>query len=99
MHGIQSYPAGQAAVHFAYVYPKIANITNQQKDYIKSYVDSFETAIHAGNFQDILNGWRKFADESSFIDYFLVNEISHNVDGLRISTYFNKDRNSINGKR
>jgi hypothetical protein len=30
--------------------------------------------------------------------YFFVNEVSRNVDGYRLSSYFYKDRNSVNGK-
>lgn len=93
-----TYPAGLGTIHFGYVYPKIANITTQQQDYIHAYTDSFENSLHTSNFQDTVSGWRKFADENSFIDYFLVNEVSHNVDGYRISSFFNKDRYSINGK-
>jgi hypothetical protein len=43
-------------------------------------------------------GVRKFADIPSFIDYFIVNEVSRNVDGYRLSSYFYKDRASKNGK-
>src|SRR4029079_8151760 len=40
----------------------------------------------------------QFADIPSFIDYFIVNEVSRNVDGYRLSSYFYKDRNSKNRK-
>ena len=83
---------------FSYVYPKPENIVQAQKDYIKSYVDSFENALYASSFQDKINGVRKFADLASFIDYFIVNEVSRNVDAYRLSTFFYKDRNSKNRK-
>jgi hypothetical protein len=83
---------------FSYVYPKLENIVQQQKDYIKNYVDSFEAALASANFQDPVNGVRKFADMSSFVDYFIVNEVSHNVDGYRLSSFFYKDKNSKNSK-
>jgi len=83
---------------FSYVYPKVENIVQPQKDYIKSYVDSFENALAGPQFQDPLSGVRKFADIPSFIDYFIVNEVSRNVDGYRLSSYFYKDRNSKNAK-
>jgi len=41
---------------------------------------------------------RQFADLSSFIDYFLINELSHNVDGYRLSTFFYKDKKNLGGK-
>lgn len=83
---------------FSYVYPKPENIVPAQKDYIKKYVDSFENALAAPTFQDKTNGVRNFADLSSFIDYFIVNEVSRNVDGYRLSTYLYKDRDSKNRK-
>jgi hypothetical protein len=83
---------------YSFVYPKIENAVQEQKDYLKSYVDSFENAVASANFQDPDAGLRKFADVSSFIDYFIVNEVSRNVDGYRLSAYFYKDRNSRNAK-
>lgn len=83
---------------FSYVYPKLENIVQQQKDYIKNYVDSFENVLASPNFQDPVNGVRKFADMPSFVDYFIVNEVSRNVDGYRLSSFFYKDKNSKNGK-
>ncbi|MBS1743277.1 MAG: CotH kinase family protein [Bacteroidetes bacterium] len=93
-----SYPAGTGSIQFAHVYPKLSNITVQQQTYIKNYTDSFENALHTTNYMDTSSGWRKYADEASFIDFFLVNELSRNVDGYRISTYFHKDRKSNGGK-
>jgi hypothetical protein len=83
---------------FSYVYPKPENIVQAQKDYLKKYVDSFENALAAPTFQDKTSGVRNFADLSSFIDYFIVNEVSRNVDGYRLSTYLYKDRDSKNRK-
>lgn len=92
------YPAPNAnnsnTRQFSYVYPKPEDIVQPQKDYIKSYVDAFEDALYGAQFQDPLNGVRKYADVTSFIDYFIVNEISRNVDGYRLSSYFHKDRDS-----
>lgn len=83
---------------FSYVYPKPENIVPAQKNYIKSYVDSFENALAAQNFQHKTNGVRRFAELSSFIDYFIVNEVSRNVDGYRLSAFFYKDRDSKDRK-
>ena len=85
-------------IRFSYVYPKITAIVNEQKNYIKNYIDSFETVLNSSAYQEKQTGWRKFADENSFIDYFIVNEISRNVDGYRLSSYFYKDRQSKGGK-
>lgn len=79
-------------------YPKIQDIVPQQFNYIKSYVDSFETALQTIDFLDTVHGYRHFADEDSWIDYLLISEMNKNVDGYRISTYFYKDKNSNGGK-
>lgn len=85
-------------IRFSYVYPKITSIVPEQQNWLRSYVDSFENAMNGVGYQDKQNGWRRFADEASFIDYFLINELSRNVDGYRLSTYFYKDRQSKGGR-
>ncbi len=84
--------------YFQHVYPKWDELHPSQTNYIRSYVDSFEVALHGVSFQDTVLGWRRFADEKSFIDYLILNEISKNVDGYRLSTYFHKDRDDNGGK-
>ncbi len=79
---------------FSYVVPKPEDMVPEQKAYLKSYVDSFENVLYGAQFQDPVNGVRKFAELSSFMDYFIVNEVSRNVDGYRLSTYMYKDRDS-----
>jgi hypothetical protein len=85
-------------IQFAYVFPKAEDITEAQKDYIKTYVDSFESALAGSDFLNEQNGFRKFSDENSFIDYFILNELSRNIDAYRLSSYFYKDRTSVNPK-
>jgi subtilisin-like proprotein convertase family protein len=83
--------AGQT-IYFQYEYPKPDSITPQQQTYIQQYVDSFEDALASANFADTATGYRKYCDENSFIDYFILNEISRNVDGYRLSTFLYKDK-------
>jgi hypothetical protein len=85
-------------IYFQYEYPKMEDITTQQKAYLQDNVYNFETALKSANFADTLIGFRKYASEKTFIDYFLVNEISKNVDGYRLSTFMNKERDSKGGK-
>lgn len=92
------YSAGGGTIQYSYVYPKETSITTEQKTYIKLYTDSFEHALNSSFYQDTIIGWRHFADEKTFIDYFIVNEVSRNIDGYRLSSYFNKDRQSKDGK-
>jgi hypothetical protein len=79
-------------------YPKLADITDAQYNYIKNYVTDFETSLNAA---DLLNSnakWRSMIDVDSFVDYLLLTEITKNVDGYRLSTYFYKDKDSKGGK-
>ncbi len=82
-------------VHYVYEYPDPDIITVQQKNYIKSYVSSFESALYSNNFKDPVFGYRPFIDEKAFIDYFLINELSRNNDGFKKSFFFHKDRDSL----
>jgi uncharacterized protein (TIGR02145 family) len=64
-----------------------------QRKHMEEYVDNFAKALHSENFLDSLTGWRKYADESSFIDFLLLKEIYRDVDGLYRSTFLHKDAN------
>jgi hypothetical protein len=83
---------------FQYDYPKYDDITPEQKDYIKNYFDNFEDTLKAAFYDDPLNGYAKFINTNSFFDFLILNEISRNVDGYRLSSYFHKDRDSLGGK-
>ncbi len=84
--------------YYQYVYPTDTNLTIPQKAYIKSYVDSFETALASPSFADPLTGYSKYIDIVSFIDFFIINELSKNVDAYRLSTYMYKDNILKGGK-
>lgn len=90
--------AANPRIQFSYVYPKLSSLVVEQSVYLKNYVDSFETALSKSTITAHKDDWRKFADEASFIDFLIVNEVSRNVDGYRLSSFFYKDRNSKNGK-
>jgi hypothetical protein len=92
-----AHSSGQT-IFFQYEYPGSTDIVYQQQQYIQKYVDTFETVLAGINFSDTLIGFRKYGSENKFIDYFIENEISKNVDGYRLSTFFYKDRKSKGGK-
>ncbi|MFN0175631.1 MAG: CotH kinase family protein [Saprospiraceae bacterium] len=84
--------------YFQHTYPRWNEHHPTQQYYIRSYIDSFEVALHGPDFQDPEAGWRKFGAENTFVDYLILNEISKNVDGYRLSTFFQKDRDDKGGK-
>jgi hypothetical protein len=79
-------------IHFLFDYPKSENISEAQKGYIENYIHQFEKSLVSPNYSDLNQGFRKYIDEDSFVDYFLLTELFQNFDGYRISTYLQKDR-------
>lgn len=58
--------------------------------YIESYINEFESALFASNFADPINGYAKHIDVDSFVDWYLISEITKNVDSRSFSSiYFN----------
>jgi hypothetical protein len=84
--------------YFQYEYPKYDDIVPEQRAYIKSYIDDFEAALTSEQFMDSVSGYRPYVDEGSFVDLFIVNELSKNIDGYMQSSFFYKDRDSKGGK-
>jgi len=85
-------------VHFVYHYPKAEDITSEQKGYIKDFMAQFETAIYAANTPARQRTLYSIMDIQSFIDYFIIGELSRNVDAYKKSSYFHKQKDSQGGK-
>ena len=85
-------------IFYQYEYPSETDIMPQQQAYIQAYVDSFETALAGTNYLHPTLGYKNFINMNSFIDYLLLNEMSRNVDGYRLSTFLYKDKYSNGGK-
>lgn len=83
---------------FTYVYPKYDEIVVQQKTYIQNYLTTLENTLNGPSFKDPVNGFRKYMDVTSFVDFQIINELSNNVDGYRYSTFFYKKKDSDGGK-
>ncbi len=85
-------------VRFVYYYPKPDEITGEQKLYLQEWVDAFETVLHNNGFADRQAGYPAYIDVASFRDYFILSEVSRNVDAYKKSRYFFKDKVSNGGK-
>jgi len=79
-------------IRFLYEYPDAEDITPEQRTYISTYVSDFENVLASANFADPVSGYQAYIDTNSFIDFFLLNELSNNVDGYRLSTFMHKDK-------
>jgi hypothetical protein len=69
-----------------------------QKQYLQHYVDSFEEVLYGGGFKNRLTGYSAYMDVNSFVDYFILSEVSRNVDAYKKSRYLFKDKDSKGGK-
>ena len=85
-------------IYYQYHYPTDDKMNDQQKKYITHFVDTFEQTLYYDTLIQKDKGWRQYADEASFIHYFLLNELSRNTDGYRLSTYLYKTRDDKGGK-
>lgn len=92
------FPQLSARILYQYHYPAPDEINNPQKNYLKAFVYSFESAMFGPYYADSVNGYSKYIDVNSFIDYILINELVKNIDAYRLSTFFYKDRNNRNPK-
>lgn len=91
-------PPATGSVSFQMHDPKIDEIHPLQLAYIENYITDFETALAGPDFEDPVDGYLPYIDLLSFVDFMIVNEISKNVDGYRISTFLHKERFSEGGK-
>lgn len=73
-------------------------ISDEQEAYIERYLRRFEDAMASMSFSDKFRGFRNYLDEDSFVDYMLFNELTRNIDGYRISTYFYKEGKAEGGR-
>ncbi|MEM9823633.1 MAG: CotH kinase family protein [Bacteroidota bacterium] len=82
---------------FQYHYPKSEDLNDAQKNYIQGLMQDFEDLMRQPfpEFNDSLDGYHKYIDPSSFVDFILINEMCKNVDAYRLSTYLYKNKNSI----
>ena len=78
--------------YFLYEYPKADEISLDQKMYIQNYINAFEKALADENFNSDSREYLDYIDINSFVDFFIINELTGNVDGYRLSTFMHKDR-------
>lgn len=70
------------------------NPTEQQKAYLIAWFREFETALQSDYFTDPNKGYAKYIDLKSFIDNYIIQELTKNYDGnLHKSSFFTKERN------
>ncbi|MPR35462.1 CotH kinase family protein [Salmonirosea aquatica] len=79
-------------------YPKFEDMTEPQFEYIKKYVTDFENTLKSPAYADSAQGYARYIDVNSWVDYLILSEVCRNVDAYRLSTFFYKDKDSKGGK-
>ena len=68
--------------------------TGAQFEYVENYFNTAEQVLYSENFRNPEEGYRKYIDVESFINYYIVQELAKNVDGnMRGSCYLAIRRN------
>ncbi len=86
--------AGGASMNW--IYPNGFDMTNAfrapQLSYIRDYFNTFNTQLNSTNWTNA-TGYAAYIDVDSWIDHHIHNVVTFNVDALRLSGYFFKNRN------
>ena len=81
-----------APTFYNHVEPERADMTQQQVNYIRGYVEDFEDSLFGPNFTDPDVGYEAYLDVDSAINHHLMRILAKDPDALRLSEYFHKDR-------
>lgn len=72
-------------------YPKRSLLTEDIRKQIELDYAAFEKALYSYDHDTDDYGYWNYIDEDNFVDYFLINEFTLNMDAGRYSTYIYKD--------
>ena len=56
--------------------------------YVSAFVARADSVLFSDGFIDPVNGWRKYMDMDSFVDWYLINEIARNNDAIMFSSCY-----------
>ena len=82
-------------INFQFKEPEYEDLTEAQYNYITGKIDEMEDAFASTNYTDPETGYWQHIDVMSFIDFQIAQELSHNVDGYRLSSKIFKWRDSV----
>ncbi len=64
------------------------NLSEQRIEQLHAFFQQAEDALFGEHFTDSIEGWRKYLDEDSWIDWFLINEMAKNNDAVFYSSCY-----------
>ncbi len=76
-------------------YPGKARLSPELKERIEKDFSAFEKAMYSYDYDSGDHSFKTFIDVDSFVDYYIINAVSSNMDAGRFSTYLYK---TIGGK-
>lgn len=83
---------------YQYFDPKYEELTEQQRQYIKNWMEEFDEMMSGSSFADRETGYWSFVEVGSFVDMIILNELSKEIDAYMFSTYFYKNNIRDGGK-
>ncbi len=91
-------PSGRTII-WSWYYPKLRDIEPAQDSYIRGEIAAFEASVAGEDIANPETGYPAHIDIDSAVDFYILNEVSRNVDGYRLSTFMHKTKDSEgNGK-
>jgi hypothetical protein len=73
--------------------PDEDEMTDEQLNYIKGYMQQAEDVIFSDDFADPVEGYAKFINPETFIEWYWVSEVFKNIDARDVSSiFYYKDR-------
>jgi len=75
--------------------PKGSKLTAVQRGWLTNYLNTAEAALYGASWRDPANGYVKYFEVSSYVDFHWIVEFPKNIDGIRLSNYLNKDRDGL----
>ena len=61
---------------------------SSEYNYIRNYINEFENVLMSAQYRDSVNGYQKYINVDSFIDWYLISEITKNVDSKSFSSIY-----------
>ena len=71
-------------------YPGTENLTEELKTKIERDFSEFEKALYSYDYDSGDHSYHSYLDMNSFVDYYIINAVSSNIDAGRYSTYLYK---------
>ncbi len=70
-----------------WVSPKRTTVTAEEAAYLRDWFDQAEAVLASDGFADPVTGYPAWLDVDAWVDHWLLNELTHNIDAYRLSAY------------